>query len=79
MKNNMLIHRMADWLDKKYLSQKTLSAFARLPWYDTMASNENPATTSISARRGRQNQPRATAPGMAASKMPFSYTSIAAL
>jgi hypothetical protein len=32
MKNSTLIQRMADWLDRKYLSQNTLSARARLPW-----------------------------------------------
>src|SRR6218665_2168733 len=31
MKNNMLIHRMADWLDKKYFRPNTVSAPARLP------------------------------------------------
>ncbi len=32
MKNSMLIHRMADWLDRKYLSQNTSSARASDPW-----------------------------------------------
>ena len=32
MKKSMLIQRMADWLERKYLSQKTLSARARSPW-----------------------------------------------
>ena len=53
MKNSTLIQRMADWLDRKYLSQNTLSARARLPWYDQMASRAKPATVSISTRSGR--------------------------
>src|SRR6218665_2698830 len=43
MKNNMLIHRMADWLDKKYFRPNTVSAPARLPappcWYRPNAAS----------------------------------------
>ena len=76
MKNSMLIHRMADWLDRKYLRPNTVSARARLPapscWYRPMAMSATAATTSISTRSGRQNQPSQMVHGMAPSKMPFS-------
>ena len=76
----MLIQRMADWLERKYLSQNTLSARARLPWpsvwYKAIASSANPATASSRTRSGRQNQPSQIMAGMAASRMPFSYTSM---
>ncbi len=82
MKNNMLIHRMADWLERKYLRPNTVSARARLPpspsWYRPSASNENAATASISAASGRQNQPSQIKLGMAHSRMPFSYPSMKA-
>jgi hypothetical protein len=80
MKNSMLIHRMADWLERKYLRPNTVSARARLPapscWYSPRARSATAATASISVRSGRQNQPSQTVQGMAPSKMPFSYTSM---
>ena len=79
MKNNMLIHKMADWLERKYLSQNTLSAFSKVPWYDTIPNTDNTPTTTIRVRKGRQNQPIMMALGMAPSKMPLSYTSMASL
>jgi hypothetical protein len=78
MKNNTLIHRMADWLDRKYFSQNTCSARAKSPWYEMMPISEPTVTTNISARNGRQNQPIAMAAGMTPSKIPFSYTSMCA-
>ena len=77
MKNSMLIHRMADWLDRKYLSQNTVSPRRRSPWYDTMASSDRAVTTSIRLRSGRQAQASQTSAGTAAMKMPLSYTSMA--
>ncbi len=80
MKNSMLIHRMADWLDRKYLRPNTVSARARLPapscWYSPIAISATAATMSISARSGRQNQPSQTMLGMVPSRMPFSYPSM---
>src|SRR6218665_3676324 len=61
MKNSMLIHRMADWLDKKYFRPNTVSARARLPappcWYRPIADSTAAATPSISHCSARQNQP----------------------
>ena len=72
MKISMLIHKMADWLERKYLSQNTVSALARLPWYALMASKDRPAATTMRACKGRQNQHSATVKGKVASKMPCS-------
>ena len=51
-------------------------ASAKLPapscWYRPMAMSATAATTSISTRSGRQNQPSQMVHGMAPSKMPFS-------
>ncbi|MNV97591.1 hypothetical protein D3C71_1927330 [compost metagenome] len=67
---------MADWLDKKYLSPNTVSARAKVPapscWYKPIAISATAATTSIRARKGRQNHPNQTVKGIAPSKMPFS-------
>jgi len=80
MKKTTLIHRMADWLERKYLRPNTASARSRLPapscWYRPMAISDSAATTSIRVRSGRQNQPNQIAPGMEPSRMPFSYTSM---
>ena len=72
MKKSTLIHRMADWLDRKYLSQNTVSALPRSPWYELMASKEAAATTTASKRNGRQNQPRPTIAASAATRIGFS-------
>ena len=76
MKNTMLIQRMADWLDRKYLRPNTVSERASCapsgPWYSAMASSDSPATTSISARSERQNQPSQMAAGMVPTRMHFS-------
>jgi len=82
MKHSMLIHRMADWLDRKYLRPNTWSERASRacpsgPWYSQMASSDRAATDSISLASGRQNQPSQIRPGTAPIRMPFSYTSIA--
>src|SRR3569833_509884 len=77
MTMSTLIQRIADWLEKKYFNQKTLSARASWPSYEAIASSEMQATAIINTRSGRQNQPSQIAAGMLANRMPFSYTSIA--
>ena len=72
MKNSTLIQRMADWLERKYFSQNTLSARARLLSYETIASSENAATASISTRSGRQYQPSQMAEGTTPTRIAFS-------
>src|SRR5574343_1044553 len=67
MKTNTLIHKIADWLERKYLSRNTWSARASWAcpstWYRLIASRDNKATTTVSWRKGRQNQASPTKDG----------------
>jgi hypothetical protein len=79
MKNSTLIHRIALWLDKKYLSRKTRSAAARsapkpsVVWlYSMIASSTAAATPTARVRSRPQNQPSATSTGTAPARIHFS-------
>ncbi len=79
MKNSTHIHRIALWLDRKYLSRKTLSACARsapklsvVRLYSVIASSDAAPTPSASVRSEPQNQPSQISAGTAPTTIHFS-------
>src|SRR5471032_168158 len=71
-KKKVPIHKIADWLDSRYLSRNLWLAESRSPAYSEIENSASTNSSGISQRTDFQFQPSAAKVGAAARRMPFS-------
>ncbi len=71
-KNSVLIHRIADWLDSRYLRKNFWFDISSTPPYMAIADSDSTASKAISQRTDFQCQPSQEKVGAASSSTPFS-------